>query len=220
VPLVFHVWVITTFVCFVIITMPHLLFIGLAERYLEYGLIPSVVIIASAWSRLPAAYDYLLLGTFLIGGVTILTYLWSFRAVFFPTERDRAVDELAKALQEHESGVIVCQPAFKAREIAWKTGFPVVERLGGNSQSTPEASREINALFPEVYDYVTDDVEWLAETFDPDYVVFDIEKLDEQRERRENTTAPGLQVPEADPTYRNDGFLLYRFSAVEKLASP
>lgn len=214
VPLVFHVWTITTIVCFVMISMPHLLFIGLAERYLEYGMIPSVIIIAHAWERLPGSYDYLLLGTLGIGLVTILVYVWSFRAVFFPEERDAAVKDLAATLRTYETGVVVCHPAFKSREIAWRTGFPVVERLGGNSQSTPEASREINTLFPEVYDYVTDDTEWLAETYDPEYVVFDIEKLDEKRGEGDGTDAPGLPVPDADPLYRNDGFVLYRFSTV------
>lgn len=218
VPPVFHAWAITTVVCFVLISMPHLLFIGLAERYLEYGLIPGTVIIVHAWRRLPGGYDYLLVGTLLVGAGTILIYLWSFRAVFFPEERDAAVANLARALQEYETGTVVCHPAFKAREIAWRTSFLVVERLGGNSQSTPEASREINALFPEVYDYVTDDVEWLAETYDPEYVVFDVEKLREESPTGEIDDAPGLLVPEADPLYRNDRFLLYRFSTVREEA--
>lgn len=214
VPLIFHVWTITTIICFVMISMPHLLFIGLAERYLEYGIIPSVVIITHASERLPGGYDYLLIGTLFVGAVTISIYIWSFRAVFFPEERDAAVKDLAATLQTYETGVVVCHPAFKSREIAWRTGFPVVERLGGNSQSTPEASREINTLFPEVYDYVTDDTEWLAETYDPEYVIFDVEKLNEKRGEGDRTNAPGLPVPNAEPLYRNDGFLLYRFSTV------
>lgn len=104
------------------------------------------------------------------------------------------------------SGVVVVQPAYIARELAGKTDHRLVERLGGNSQSTERASREINRLYPDTYDFVTDDVAWLADRYHPDWVVFDVEKLEEMPE------ATGLEQPGSTPVYANDNFEVYRFA--------
>lgn len=210
----YHVWAVTTVVCFVLISLPHLLFAGLAERYLQYGLLPALLLIVNAWSMMPAAVGVLIIGACAIGAVTELVYLWSFRRVFFPVERDRAIDGVVSALREEDPGTVLFQPAFIAREIAWRTEHDIVERLGGNSQSTDRASAEINRLFPKTYDFVTDETEWLAATYDPTLVVFDLEKLIEASTTGDVADAPGLTVPDAEPKYRNEFFTIYKFEDI------
>lgn len=203
-------WIGALVAAFVVTSLPHLLFLGQAERYFEYALVPSLILIARRWTTSPEVVTPLVLGGILVGIVTQLAYAWAYRNLFVSPERDAAVKRLVAALRDLDPGVVLVQPAYLARQIAYETDHHVVERLAGNSQSTERASREINRLFPETYDFVTADVDWLAETYDPDWVVFDLAKLREESEVGIHD-APGLAPPDGDPIWSGNGFEVYPF---------
>lgn len=214
VPLGIYVWMGALVVCFVLISMPHLLFLGEAERYLEYALLPAVVLIGAGFREFPTTVLVLVAGAAGAGLVVQVVYVWAYRNIFYEPERQKQGEEVLDALRDLETGVVLVQPAFFARTIAYETPHKVVERLGGNSQSTEEAGREINRLFPETYDFVTDDIAWLEATYSPDWVVFDREKLAEETPDGGLSEAPGLTPPEDPPLWKNDQFAIYHFDTL------
>lgn len=213
VPLGIHVWMGILIACFVLISMPHLLFLGEAERYLEYALLPAVVLIGTGFQAFPTMVLALVAVAAGAGLVVQGVYVWAYRNIFYEPDRQQQGDEVLDALCDLDTGVVLVQPAFFARTIAYETPHKVVERLGGNSQSTERASREINRLFPETYDFVTDDIAWLEETYSPDWVVIDREKLAEEAPDGRLSEAPGLAPPEDLPIWENDQFAIYPFKA-------
>lgn len=211
----YALWIGSLLLAFVATSLPHLLFLGQAERYLEYALVPALVLVARRFTADPGFVTPLLGVAAGVGLLTQVAYVWAYRNLFVSPEREETVRDLVAALSDREPGVVLVQPAFLARQIAYETPHRVVERLAGNSQSTPEASREINRLFPETYDFVTDEVGWLATTYDVDWVVFDLEKLREASDDHTVAGAPGLTPPAAEPLWSNRAFEIYRFEQLQ-----
>lgn len=209
----FYTWISVGIVCFVAISMPHLLFLGLSERYLEYILLPSAALIGVSATVIPG-YWLILIPIFGIGVVVQTVYLWGYANVFHDPERKAAIVEVTEYLKEKEGDVVAVQPAYTAREIAWRTGKKILEDIGGHSTSTEEAREEKNKLFSEdKADYITGDVEWIDKRYNPDWVVFDTEKIEDLRLKERS--APGLQPPELQPEYENDKFAIYKFAEVK-----
>lgn len=209
VPRPYLVWIAGGVVAFVLTSLPHLLFLGQAERYLEYVFLPSSVLLARGWSEFGPTFQALVVLA-IVGGVAVeLTYVWGYRNVLYSPDRRQAIDDVAVYLSEKPPGVVLTQPTNVSRELAWKTGHRVVEFVGGNATTTRESVTELNTLYPDRYGFVTDDVVWLDERFDPDWVVFDLEKI-----READPEDVGMRPPDRDPEYDDGLFEVYRFDAV------
>lgn len=209
-----HAWVAGGIACFVLISMPHLLFLGQAERYLEYIFLPSAVLIGTAVATIPGYW--LVLGPlFGVGLVVQVVYLWGYKSVFEDPARHKSVAAVSKFLKEKQGDVVAVQPAYTARQIAWLTEKTVLEDIGGHSTSTPEARAEKNRVFHDEFDdYLVDDIDWFAENYEPDWVVFDSNKT--QQIRQENGSVPGLKLPDTEPDYENDRFMVFDFEKISQ----
>lgn len=209
VPRSYLVWIAGGVAAFVLTSLPHLLFLGQAERYLEYVFLPSSVLLARGWSAFGPRFQALV-GLVVAGGIVVeLTYVWGYRNVLYSPDRRKAIGDVADYLSGKPLGVILAQPTNTSRELAWKTGHRVVEFVGGNATTTSESVKELNTLYPDRYGFVTGDAAWLRDRFDPDWVVFDLEKIEEG-----DPGDVGLTPPDADPEYDNGLFEVYRFDAV------
>jgi hypothetical protein len=207
-----HIWILTGIVCFILISMPHLLFLGLSERYLEYIFVPSAALIG-ATSSIVTNYSPVLVLIFTIGGIVQIVYIWGYTRVFQDPERTTAVSDVADFLTKQEGEIVAVQPAYRAREIAWRTNKKVLEDIGGHTTSTKEARREKNKLFSEKKDdYLTSDVNWIKEVYDPDWIVFDVEKIQEMINQQDSV--PGIQIPKKSPEYENSRFAVYKYESV------
>lgn len=207
----YGVWIAGAIGAFVLTALPHMLFLGQAGRYLEYALYPSAVLIASAWTELGTVYQGIVLSLMGLGLLVEIFYIWSFQRFLVTPDRQDAFESLVSELKILDEGTVLIQPTYLSRGIAWETGNTVVEFLGGAGNSTEESTEELNTIYPDRMSFVTNDVEWLDNTFEPDWVVFDKMKIEELG-LKENELRP----PPVDPEFENEGFELYPFEAVWK----
>jgi hypothetical protein len=177
---------------------------GEAERYLEFVFLPSVVALVKTFSELGGLYRVVVYGTVATGLITVPVYIWAFRNEFYNGDREKCLDEVIDALAERESGTVLLQPIWKGRKVAWETHHKVVDSIM-NGNSTPESVDEFSRLFPRNYGVVTGDINWLEETFDPDWVVFD-------RSKSEDIISEELTEPEDEPKFENEYFSVYHFN--------
>lgn len=209
VPDVYLVWLLSGAVTFVLISMPHLLFLGEPERYLEYTYVPSVVVVAAGVETLGAYYSGFVGSLALLAVAIVAGFVWSFERRLYEPERSAAIESLASYLSRKDPGVVVVQPSTVARNLVWKTDHSFVETLG-NQASTPAAVEEYDRLFPEGHALVTDDLDWLEAEYDPDWAVFDLRWID-------RTETPGsLSRPDSDPCFDNDQFEVYDFDVLRE----
>lgn len=203
-PFGFHIWIVSCVAAFVLTSLPQFMFIGKAERYLEYAFLPATVLLVRAWGEFGTVYQGTIAAVLLSGVIVILLYMISFQRFFSVPSEEADLGDVIDYLKQLDPGTIVVYPFWKARRIAWETNHNVVDFVM-NEGLTPTA--ESDHLFPDSYGFVTDDLEWLTETYDPDYVVFDFRKKDEMAERGE------LQPPEVEPLFVAGDFEVYDFEA-------
>lgn len=203
VPRVFYAWIGACVVAFVLTSLPYMLFLGKAERYLEYAFLPAVVVLGAGVRTFGPWYD-LLVALFIASGVVVIgVYIWAYPRFFFSPADEHRWNELAAALAEFDPTTVLVQPFWGARRIAWSTDHSVVDFVM-NEGTTP--NDESGALCPSRYAIVTSDTDWLAEQYDPELVVFDTEK------RREIESGEGLLPPASEPVFANGRFEVYRFA--------
>lgn len=204
VPGIYYVWIGACVAAFVLTSLPYMLFLGKAERYLEYAFVPSVVVLAEGWRAFGTPYR-VVVGAVLAGGIAVVAvYVWAYPRFFFSSEDEQSWVELTETLSGFDPATVVVQPFWGARRVAWTTDHSVVDFVM-NEGTTPNA--ESDALCPERYAVITSDTGWLADQYGPDWVVFDMEKADEVK------AAGGLTPPGGEPVFENGRFELYRFDA-------
>lgn len=207
-PVAFDVWVGTGVVVAVLTSLYHLRFLGHAERYLEHATLPALVVVARSYTELGALYR-VGVWTVVAGGVAVMAaYLYAHNSKYKADEaRDFA--EVVSFLNGRDTERVLVQPRVKGAEIAWKTGH-VVSDFTGNAKESRRVIAEWDRLFPEREGWITDDVEWLARQYEPDWVVFDLTRPDPV------SLAPPLDEA---PTVGTDAYELYPFEAVRRSAS-
>lgn len=197
------VWIFSGFFATLLTSSYHFRFIGAADRYLEHVFLPSAIVIARTASVAGTWARGLLVAVVLYGIAFILFYMYFHVHIqAYSTERARKVEELTEVLCRYDPGNVVCQPRHLGSEIAWRTKHRVNDFIGNVTRSVSDV-RKRQRMFPVKEMWVTDEVEWLSETFDPDWTVFMKKK-----------EGPGLQPPEIDPEYENEYVSLYTFDDV------
>jgi hypothetical protein len=201
-PVGFHLWIWSCLGAFVLTSMPYLLFLGEPERYLVYGFLPMTVLVARAWDAFGIEYR-VLVGTVLFAGLGVMAlYVFLYERLFFS---DDAVQwsSMLEFLRSKAPGTVLVQPYWNARRVAWETDHLVVDYVMNEGMTDNEKT---DRLCPSMRAVVTNDVEWLGEAFQPDWVVFERDRLQEV-ERHE-----GLLPPSSTPVYEDDDFEVYRFA--------
>lgn len=201
-----HIWVLSVVAAFILTSLPGLRFLGEADRYLDYGFLPGLLVIAAGWRQFGQPYD-LFLGLLVLHGLAVIAVsIYVFRSEFHMPAENADFDDIMARLREHAPGGVLVQPLWRARELAWQTDHTVVDFVM-NGGSTPAVVAERDHLCPSEYGYITDDVEWLAEQYDLDWAVFNVSRRDEFDDTE-------LKPPAVEPEYENDHFQLYRFDSV------
>jgi hypothetical protein len=207
-----RVWLLAGIGAYVLTSLPYLRFLGQAERYLEYVFLPAAIIVARGWMAFGTDYRGTVVATILAGFLVIAIFVWAYQSVF-AREDVREKAELLEALRGKEPGVLLIQPRWGAAEIAWESHHKVID-MSLNAGSTPEAIEEINHLLVEDAGYITADVDFLASRYDPEWVVFDVEKMTGDKKVESDT--PWLTPPNAEPEFAGDRFELYAFEDVRR----
>jgi hypothetical protein len=179
----------------------HLRFLGAGDRYLEHTTLPATIIVAVAFFQSDGWLSAIVPVTVIAGAAIIAVYIWAYAVFFGEAGEERAFGELIEFLRSVEPGTVIVQPRFKGAEIAWKTEHSVNDFLG-NGPTSGEYIDEWENLFPVKEGHVTEDVEWLREEYDPDWVVFD---------KRIETA--GLEPPNESATFDNEWYSVYRLDA-------
>lgn len=199
----FYVWIGAGIGVFLLTSLPYLRFLGQAERYLEYTILPSVALIAKGWTAFGQTYR-LVVGLLVIVGIAMVPiFAWAYLNEFSYSERSARFDEVARWLNTKADDVVVVQPIWKGRAVAWNTGHRVVDPIL-NGGTTKASAKELAQLFPREYGKVTGDVDWLMEQYDPGWVVFETSPGKEYPE-------PVLRPPDSPPAFENDWFQVYPF---------
>jgi len=205
-PAGFDVWIASGVGAFVLTSLPYLRFLGQAERYLEYIYLPSVVVLALAWDAYGEWYSIFLVGIVAAGLVTVPVYTWVYKNVFYDEGDEERFNEVIRSLGEKDPDVVLMQPIWKGRDVAYETPHKVVDLIL-NGGSTEESTEEINRLFPTKYGYLTGEVNWIEEKYDPEWIVFELSQLPEFPEE-------SIRPPDTQPEYENEGYQMYRFDDV------
>jgi hypothetical protein len=200
------VWLFAGVAAAILTSLPHLLFLGEPERYLEYVYLPAFVVLGEAWSALGTPYHAVVSSLAIIGILLIIGFYWTFQTRLFGPDREAAIKHILSQLKKIPQGTLIIHPSVIARNIIWFTDHDVVETLG-NQATTNAAVKEYNRLFPEKHSRITDEVEWLRNQYDPDWVVYDLRWF-------ESDLPCSLHRPSSEPKYANEQFELYSFDTV------
>jgi hypothetical protein len=200
------VWLFAGVAAAILTSLPHLLFLGEPERYLEYVYLPAFVVLGEAWSALGTPYHAVVSSLTVIGILLIIGFYWTFQTRLLDPEREASIEDIVRKMKELPQGTLIIQPSVIARNIIWFTDHDVVETLG-NQATTDAAVREYNRLFPEKHSRITDEVEWLRNQYSPDWVVYDLRWF-------EPDLPSSLHRPSSEPKYANEQFELYSFDMV------
>jgi len=198
-PMGFHAWIAGGFAAFVITSLPHVRFLGEAERYLEYVILPELALVATSLATFGTEYALLFGLAVVIGFVAIAGNVYGFASNSM--ERDHARNRIIEYLNDLEPGVVLTQPWGNGREIAYKTPHKVVGLVLNSRNAAVKA--ELDTLRVDHF-YATDDVEWLEKTYDLDWVLFDLNRNIET----------GLQPADEEPAFTADSYSLYHISAL------
>jgi len=199
-------WLTAMLVAFVVTSFPYVRFLGQPERYLEYAIIPAILIVVPFTTSGPwwgsAAYAV----TFSVGIVLIVSYVYYFsRGSFSNPEFSRSIDGVSEALTKRQGDLILAQPRWFGAALAWKSGVRVVE-ISLHAGSSRELIEELHRLCPIDSMHLTDDVEWLRERYNPDWVVF--------KKPLEGYPDHSLEPNAAEPVFENEHFVLIPFRNV------
>lgn len=202
VPASFPVWTVAGIVTLGAISLPRLRFLGEPERYLEYVFVPSALLIAKGVTALGPAVAVLTVGTVVVGGAVVVSYAYVSGLLYDEETSDGAFDEVVSFLDSRADSTVLVQPLNRGKELSYRTDLPVVW-WGGNLGCDADTLREFKTLHSEQYPYLTGDVEWLRNEYDPSWVVFDLEKYGDGR---------GLRPPtDAEPRLANAAYEVYGF---------
>jgi hypothetical protein len=207
VPVGFSIWIASTLAAFVLTSLPHLLFLGQPERYLEYGFLPAVVLLSSGTFTLGPEYKLLIALTVVGGFVVELFLIYLFTNNLSKPTGSNDKQELISYLKSKQKGVVLAQPTIILANIAWETEHDVVDFFGGTPHTSEKATQQYNKIYPNTYCFVTNDLDWLQREFAPDWVVFDLEKTDGLEET-------DLSLPATSAIFENKRFKLYDFDTL------
>jgi|GEM_PF-1618481 len=201
-PQIFQYWLIGGFILFLLTSLPYLRFLGQEDRYLEYVIIPAGAVMGKfAVMTLPTGVVYG--ATALFGGAIIVYYIINY---WTTGQNIRDMEKIINELKERDGDVVLAQPRWIAQRIAWKAEIEVVD-ITLNAGSSKKVIDEINNLCPADSFHITDDVQWLDETFHPDWVVFY-----QQTDRPDGSLDP----QNADAVFEDGEFSLYRFCDIKE----
>jgi len=198
------VWFLAMVSMTVLTSIYHLRFLGSAERYLGYAVVPGSIMIVhgldhiGSWYRLTVILS-VGLGLLTCGIYAALAGRW--RTADWQTE----VDTLTRYLRTLPPSTILVQPRGDGARIAWKTSHSVNDYLGNGNISQSDL-RFRNRLFPEREGWVTDDIAWLDEAVEPDLLVFNRSKL-------EGSPSNALREPGGEPIWESTEFAIYPFES-------
>jgi hypothetical protein len=199
-PVGFIVWFLTTVAVFFITSVYHLRFLGQAERYLEYSVIPGAAITARAYMSFSEFYQAVVWASIGLGLIIICCYLWLHRRWIDP-EQEAHFDELVSFLAATDDLSILVQPRSIGTELSWRVRCTTNDPTGiGFSAAVRD---KVKTMFPYSVFGVTDDIEWLEDEYDFDYVVFD-----------KSSDSEGLEPPETTPLLENNWYEVYNFKSL------
>jgi hypothetical protein len=195
------VWVAAGIGAFLLTALPGLRFLGEPERYLEYVFVPAAIVVGTGAPGGPRVVQWLLWGTIAFGAGIVLVYAFLSRSIDGGGE-DEAFADVVTFFEDLDPSTVVVQPLNRGKELSYRTGQRGVW-FGGNLSYSRDTITAFKRLHPEWYPYVTDDVSWLEDRYDPDWVLFECDRLD-------GTT--GMKPPsDESPVFQNDGYAVYRF---------
>jgi hypothetical protein len=204
------VWFGASVGAFLLTSLPYLRFLGQAERYLEYGIIPAAATLAVTSTRVGGSVTLVAGAAILVGLAMIPALVWAHRTEFSNRRRSEELADVVEWLGGLADGTVLVQPIWTGRNVAWHTDHVVVDFVL-NGGTTTASHREIRRLFPEEYGVVTADVEWIERQFSPDVVLFDTATI-------EGFPENALRPPDGRPAYRNGRWEVYEFDELVRSA--
>jgi len=207
VPNGFSLWIVICLGLFVLTSVYHLRFLGGAERYLEFALLPAITIVAKWIGSGGVVYTVVVVLSMAVGLSVIVVSMYFVTSQPATEDRKNLMDAINQ-LNTFEPGTVLCSPRHIGRLVTWKTPHTAVAYAGQGPTSMRHLS-ERNYLFPDGRN-PTADIGWLTKNFSPDLLLV---RTDQE------VGEECLQIPETAPLYANRSFHIYRFESLVKEAN-
>ncbi len=160
-------WLMSSLIIFLIISIPKFSFIGEAERYLEYAILPITLFTAMWLYTLNNLSFVVLIGVYFVFCLCLISAnFWA--AVHFKagSKNPKAEKDLINLLRKYSTDKlrILTIPTLLGRRIALETPHCVVEHAG-NMATTTKAREDFNLIYPRYYDLPNMDLSLLCQKF-------------------------------------------------------
>ena len=169
------VWTISGFTGFLLTKFPalHLMFLGEGERYLEYALLPSIIL--SVVALLPANQP-ILYGWLIYSALSALFFIVQYLVRNEDTHTKN--EALFEQLSQYPAGPMLPIGSFQWQAL-YRSSFPVVT-YGTNIEEKYIPVRDYELLFSN-YPFPSGDLKKVIEHFNIDYILTDRSRLEEYR---------------------------------------
>jgi hypothetical protein len=163
----------SSLIVFFIVLVPKFNFIGEAERYMEYTILP-ITLFASMWLyKISNPVFIILMGMYFAFCLFLIAANFWAAVHFRADSRNHEAEKgLINYLRKYSSGNlhILTVPTLLGKRIALETPHCVVEHAG-NMASTKKAREDFNLIYPRYYDLPNTDLTLLCRKYRIDLIV-------------------------------------------------
>ncbi len=171
------VWMGAAFFWFVLTKLRPLLFLGEGERYLEYGIFPSLYLAVKFFST---RFDFFLLVFFVYSILSVAFFMWQYSGIYGKIDQDyEKTEALFSELNRLPEGVIMAIGSFDY-QVLYRSHFPVLTQ-GANIDERLLPYREFDLVYGN-FPYPPRDFREIVDRFRVSYIVTDSISLKYYRE--------------------------------------
>ena len=201
--LTFFVWANVAFAVVVLISTRQLRFLGEAERYQNYAMLPICVIAPIILESIGAAVLWFLFSFVLLYSVLLIrkSYSLAFRCFGATRKEERLSDELFSFLNQIPSEKILCIPFNVSTEVSYKTHHTTVY-WGGYPLTGNFTSEDLEEVFDEL-PYPKKDIARLCRKFSATLALFSKRSMGE-------IPLSYYELDGFEKVFENEGFDAYR----------
>jgi hypothetical protein len=172
-------WVLASFIPVVVVSLRPLRFLGEAERYLEYGVIPLCALVPMALYELNSVALWILMFGVLLYSIGLIwvNYRVAFREFVARPGDPEDLVEVVQRLNEIPSGKVLCIPITTSFALAYHTNHNTLF-WGGNIPSEDFSSDDFNFIFKDEFPFPSEDLDSLASRYGLTHVLIWKQSLD------------------------------------------
>jgi hypothetical protein len=202
------VWVVTSFVVALLISIGPLRFLGEGSRYLEYSTIPLCALVAITLFEINNSYLLILLSLVFVYSIVLIWVNFGVsRRYFVEMPGDPAdAEEMFQSMKEIPNSLVLCIPVSACFSLAYRTSHKSLY-WGGNIPPKPFSSADFDFIFGDKFPFPKKDIGSIVSRFGITHVLVEKRSLDAPPEE----LYPNLsQYPRV---FENSSFTIHKVSS-------